>query len=297
LSPTIPIFYDNGRLLFLRCLLIVLITPNISPLVTNLVPNPERQEKRYSGQKQHNYANDYPVKDGKFAHILLLHLRQALPSSPSALSSHLRENFECLLLFCCAELGICGMGKAAGVIEDPAKTRGVRTALRAPMGTGDNMTGFLRTVEFLALSLWLGSDVFLSFVVAPGAFRVLASRDQAGAMVGYGLYWMHMIGVVCGVVLLVARIGRVRSLPALLSPVVLCVALMIGLTVVSQHGVSPKMAALRLQMCSIEATAKGSPLLAEFARLHRLSVSLESGVLLAGLLGMYFMVRELGVSR
>jgi len=96
------------------------------------------------------------------------------------------------------------------------------------------MSTFLRTVEFLALSLWLGSDVFLSFVVAPGAFRILASRDQAGAMVGYGLWWMHMIGVVCGVVLLVARIGRVRSLPALLSPVVLCVALMIGLTVVSQ---------------------------------------------------------------
>ena len=116
-------------------------------------------------------------------------------------------------------------------------------------------------------------------------------------MVGYGLYWMHMIGVVCGVVLTVARIGRVRSLPALLSPVVLCVALMIGLTVVSQHAVSPKMAALRLRMGSIEATAKGSPLLAEFARLHRLSVSLEIGVLLAGLLGMYFMVRELGVSR
>jgi uncharacterized membrane protein len=161
----------------------------------------------------------------------------------------------------------------------------------------DAMSTFLRTVEFLALSLWLGSDVFLSFVVAPGAFRILASRDQAGAMVGYGLWWMHMIGVVCGVVLLVARVGRVRSLPALLSPVVLCVALMIGLTVVSQHAVSPKMAALRVQMGSIEATAEGNPLLAEFVRLHRLSVSLESGVLLAGLLGMYFMVSELGESR
>lgn len=159
------------------------------------------------------------------------------------------------------------------------------------------MSTFLRTVEFLALSLWLGSDVFLSFVVAPGAFRILASRDQAGAMVGYGLWWMHMIGVVCGVVLLVARIGRVRSLPALLSPVVLCVALMIGLTVVSQHAVRPKMAALRVQMGSIEATAEGNPSLAEFARLHRISVSLESGVLLAGLLGMYFMVSELGGSR
>ena len=46
------------------------------------------------------------------------------------------------------------------------------------------MTNLLRALEFLGLSLWLGSDVFLSFVVAPGAFRILASRDQAGAMVG-----------------------------------------------------------------------------------------------------------------
>ncbi len=64
------------------------------------------------------------------------------------------------------------------------------------------MSTLLRTIEFLGLSLWLGSDAFLSFVVAPGAFRILASRDQAGAMVGYGLWWMHMIGVVCGIAIL-----------------------------------------------------------------------------------------------
>ncbi len=80
------------------------------------------------------------------------------------------------------------------------------------------MTNFLRTLEFLALSLWLGSDVFLSFVVAPGAFRILASRDHAGAMVGYGLWWMHMIGVVCGVVLLVARVVRVQIASSIAEP-------------------------------------------------------------------------------
>src|SRR5215813_14398747 len=110
------------------------------------------------------------------------------------------------------------------------------------------MSTVLRAIEFLALSLWLGSDMFLSFVVAPGAFRILASRDQAGAMVGYGLWWMHMIGVVCGVVLLVGRVVRVRSVPAVMSPVVLCVVLMIALTVTSQHAVSPRMATLRRQM-------------------------------------------------
>jgi hypothetical protein len=159
------------------------------------------------------------------------------------------------------------------------------------------MSTFLRTIEFLGLSLWLGSDVFLSFVVAPGAFRILASRDQAGAMVGYGLWWMHMIGVVCGIAILVARLLRTRAVFGLAGPAGLCVLLMIGLTVVSQHAVSPKMAALRVQMGSIQATAAGSPLLADFSRLHRISVSLESGVLLAGIAAMYLMVRELRVSR
>jgi uncharacterized membrane protein len=154
------------------------------------------------------------------------------------------------------------------------------------------MTNLLRTLEFLGLSLWLGSDVFLSFVVAPGAFRILASRDHAGAIVGYGLWWMHMIGVVCGIAILVARLGRTRTFASLATPAALCIVVMIVLTVVSQHVVSPKMAALRAQMRSIQATAADSPLLAEFGRLHRISVSLESGVLLAGLAALYLMVRE-----
>jgi len=72
--------------------------------------------------------------------------------------------------------------------------------------------------------------------------------------------------------------------------------LMIVLTTVSQMIVTPKMAALRTQMGSIQATAVDSPLLAEFALLHQISVSLESGVLLAGIACAYFMVRELSPS-
>jgi uncharacterized membrane protein len=159
------------------------------------------------------------------------------------------------------------------------------------------MSILLRTIEFLGLGLWLGSDVFLSFVVAPGAFRILASRDQAGAMVGFGLWWMHMIGVACGLAILLARVLRTRAFSSLAAPAALCVVLMIGLTVVSQHAVSPKMAVLRTQMGSIQATAAESPLLAEFSKLHRISVSLESGVLLTGLTAMYLMAKELGAGR
>jgi uncharacterized membrane protein len=157
------------------------------------------------------------------------------------------------------------------------------------------MSIFLRAIEFLGLSIWLGSDVFLSFVVAPGAFSVLASRAQAGAIVGYSLGRMHWIGIVCGLVILLVRVLRIRSLTALVAPAVLCVVLMIILTVISQLAVSPKMAVLRVQMGSIEATSTGNPLLAEFARLHTISVGLESGVLLAGMAAIFWMVKDAAV--
>jgi len=154
------------------------------------------------------------------------------------------------------------------------------------------MSTVFRTIEFLGLSIWLGSDVFLSFVVAPGAFSVLASRDQAGAIVGYSLGRMHWMGIVCGLVILLVRLLRIRSLTALVAPAALCVVLMILLTMISQVAVSPKMALLRAQMGSVEATAAGNPLLAGFARLHTISVGLESGVLLAGFAALFWMVKQ-----
>jgi uncharacterized membrane protein len=160
------------------------------------------------------------------------------------------------------------------------------------------MTSILRTIEFLALSVWLGSDVFLSFVVAPGAFRVLApNRDQAGAIVGFSLTRMHLSGIALGIVFLLVRLVRTRSFASFVTPAALCVVLMTALTAISQYTVSAKMAALRMQMGSIQATGADSPLLAEFSRLHTVSVSLESGVLLAGFAATYLMVRELVAGR
>ena len=158
------------------------------------------------------------------------------------------------------------------------------------------MSSVLRSLEFLALGLWLGSDVFLSFVVAPGAFQVLASRDAAGAIVGYSLTRMHLAGVALGVLLLLTRLLRTRDFGALGSPAAICVALMIVVTSVSQFTVSARMAALRVQMGSVQATAAGSPLLTQFSKLHRVSVSLESTVLLLGFAAMFLMVRELSAA-
>ena len=158
------------------------------------------------------------------------------------------------------------------------------------------MSTVLRAAEFLCLSVWLGSDVFLSFVVAPGAFRVLASRDQAGALVGYSLTSMHLLGILCGLVILASRLLRMRTFGSFAAPAALCVVLMMLLTTISQIFVTPRMAELRAQM-GPQFEAADNPLLAAFGRLHVVSVTLESGVLLAGIAAMYLMVRELAAGR
>jgi hypothetical protein len=68
--------------------------------------------------------------------------------------------------------------------------------------------------------------------------------------------------------------------------------MMMALTVISQLAVSPRMAGLRVQMGPIQATAADNPLLAEFSRLHKMSVTLESGVLLAGIAAIFLLVKE-----
>ena len=93
-------------------------------------------------------------------------------------------------------------------------------------------------------------------------------------------------------IFLLARVARMRWFAAFASPAALCVVLMMAATLVSQFIVSPRMAALRTQMGSIEAASADSPLLSEFSRWHTISVSLESVVLLAGITAMFLMVRK-----
>jgi hypothetical protein len=154
------------------------------------------------------------------------------------------------------------------------------------------MQTFLRTTEFLSLGLWLGADVFLSFVVAPGAFAVLANRDAAGMVVGYSLGRMHVCGMILGIVFLVVRSLRSRSFGSLAAPVALCVTLMVVLTAASQFTVSNRMATLRREMVSVQGTPENDTRRVQFNRLHQASVRYEGAVLLLGFAAMYLLVRE-----
>jgi uncharacterized membrane protein len=154
------------------------------------------------------------------------------------------------------------------------------------------MTIFSRTIEFLSLSLWLGADAFLSFVVAPGAFAILGNRDAAGMMVGFALARLHFGGIFLGVVFLAARLVRTHDFGSFTSAAALCVALMVLLTAVSQFTVSSRMEALKKDMVSVQNTPETDPRRVEFNRLHHRSVAFEGAVLLLGLAGMFLLVRE-----
>ncbi len=154
------------------------------------------------------------------------------------------------------------------------------------------MQTFLRSVEFITLSLWLGSDAFLSFVVAPGAFTLLGNRDAAGMLVGFSLSRLHFAGIFLGLIFLLARLARTRDFASFTTAAALTVVLMVILTALSQFTVSNRMENLKTQMVSVQNTPENDPLRVEFNRLHHVSVAYETAVLILGFTSMVLLVRE-----
>jgi uncharacterized membrane protein len=156
------------------------------------------------------------------------------------------------------------------------------------------MTNVLRFVQVFALGTWVGSIFYFSAAVAPGAFRVLSTQDQAGLLVEFTLRRLHTLGVVAGVLFLLASAAMAVTSSGAGRRLILPVAgvvIMVILTVVSQHVVIRRMNVLRKQMVSVAATAPENPLRVEFDRLHGVSVQLEGATLLIGLVSFFLTVR------
>lgn len=156
------------------------------------------------------------------------------------------------------------------------------------------MTSILRFVQVFALGTWLGSIFYFSAAVAPGAFRVLPSQDLAGLLVEFALRRLHTLGVIAGLLFLIASAAMALSSMGagkrLILPVT-GVVIMVILTIVSQHVVIRRMNVLRREMGSVMETPKNSPLRVEFDRLHGVSVQLEGATLLIGVASLFLTVR------
>lgn len=165
-------------------------------------------------------------------------------------------------------------------------------AMRYTARREHTMNSFLKFVQVFTLGTWVGSIIYLSFIIAPGAFATLKDRDQAGALVAYSLSELHLLGLISTVLYMVAAFVLVRAVKDLAQPAVIGVVLMAMLTIFSQAHVTSRMHELRTEMVSVDATPKQSPLRVEFDRLHQLSVRLEAAVLLVGIASLFLTVRN-----
>ena len=153
------------------------------------------------------------------------------------------------------------------------------------------MAATLRFLQFLSLGCWLGSIIFF-IIFTQGIFSVIPSKDLTGVVVGYSLARLHVLGIIAGILYLLATLALEKSVAALARPAALLVFVMILCTMASQYGVIARMDALRVQMGSVDATAADNPLRMAFDRLHQYSVRLESAVLLSGLVALFLTARQ-----
>lgn len=155
---------------------------------------------------------------------------------------------------------------------------------------------FLRFLMFLSLIVWIGGIIFLSFVEAPSAFSVAPTRHMAGTLVGHTLGILHWMGLFSGVVflgssMLLSSLVTGSAQPMAARHILICAMLL--LTVISQFGISPKMATLRAQFGDIDSVAADNPARVQFDSLHHWSVRLEVVVLLTGLVVAYLTARPI----
>jgi uncharacterized membrane protein len=140
----------------------------------------------------------------------------------------------------------------------------------------------LRFLMLLALIVWIGGIIFFAFVLAPTLFGVLPMTKLAGDVVSATLTKLHWMGLVSGVVFLIASLlynwqKHVQLRPFALSHIL--IVLMLAFTMISQFGITPRMRELRSNPSLMESSLGR----AEFDSLHALSTRLEGGVLFLGL--------------
>lgn len=147
----------------------------------------------------------------------------------------------------------------------------------------------LRLLMMLSLGIWLGGIVLFA-VLAPTAFSVLPTRHLAGSIVGPMLSKLHWIGLISGIIFLISSLSYSRIATGdvhALSARNLLVCIMLVLTLISQFGITSRMAALRSSMGEIDNVPPSDAARVEFNALHAWSTRLEVGVLILGLAALY----------
>lgn len=153
----------------------------------------------------------------------------------------------------------------------------------------------------ILLAVWFGAALFFGAVVAPAAFGVLRSfglpnaNEIAGSIVTRSLSVLNIAGFVIALLLLVTVILR-RNYSSRLSFIVQCICLgVIALaTGVGHWLIAARMRALRTAMVlPIDQIGADDPRRIAFNSLHGYSVNALSLAMIAALVAMVLMVRNL----
>jgi hypothetical protein len=136
--------------------------------------------------------------------------------------------------------------------------------------------------QMVLLALWIGAAGFFAAVVAPAAFDVLPTREDAGALVGRALPVIFVAGIVVGLAAFALEFaGRRRSWMPARSAAVATVA---AACAVAQLGIAPRIAALRDALrAPLAVLALDDPQRIAFGRLHMMSVAALGVAILASL--------------
>lgn len=149
------------------------------------------------------------------------------------------------------------------------------------------MTTVLRVVRLYALAIWVGGLVFFGFVAAM-AFKTLPDAHEAGIVVRGALISLHHIGMASGLIYLLctlALLATQRDTHPIRAAELVLVMMMLALTGYSEFSVIPRMEADRTSLGGDVAKAPEEvPARKHFERLHRVSVKVESVVLIEGLM-------------
>jgi len=144
------------------------------------------------------------------------------------------------------------------------------------------MISALNILFLLSLSLWVGSIFFLSFINAPALFRELP-REMAGEFVGKLFPAYFMLGYALqGLAMLSLALRGILERPFPWVRLALLL-LMLGCTLYAGIGIQPRAHALRSVVRSMEDGREKELKQAQFNRLHKTSVLLNSAVFLMGI--------------
>ena len=150
------------------------------------------------------------------------------------------------------------------------------------------MKTLLRTLLYLALIVWLGAEIFFPVVAAITFMSLQPNTHAAGNIVGQLLRILHGMGFVSGMIALallaLAPAWGIYKPRAVLPPMGL-VVLMIVLTAFSQFVIIPTMERDRIAAGgAIDTTDAANPNTIDFNKLHNRSETVETAILLFGLL-------------